>query len=207
VDPQTGQQLYLTKDKGAVPYSATSPSDRSFIGSAQPDFVYGMTNVVTYKNFDLTVFLQGSQGNDIFNGARVETEGMKDSRNQSTAILNRWRNPGDITDIPGVSLASNDNTVISTRFVENGSYLRFKTITLAYRINQKWLDNIGIAGASVYVSGQNLITVTKYKGFDPEVSTYGGVGNTTDNRNVSLGVDYGAYPQSKTFLFGINLSL
>ena len=207
VDPQTGQQLYLTKDKGAVPYSETSPSDRSFIGSAQPDFVYGMTNVVTYKNFDLTVFLQGSQGNDIFNGARVETEGMKDSRNQSTAILNRWRNPGDITDIPGVSLASNDNTVISTRFVENGSYLRFKTITLAYRINQKWLDKIGIAGASVYVSGQNVITVTKYKGFDPEVSTYGGVSNTTDNRNVSLGVDYGAYPQSKTFLFGINLSL
>ena len=207
VDPQTGQQLYLTKDKGAVPYSETSPSDRSFIGSAQPDFVYGMTNVVTYKNFDLTVFLQGSQGNDIFNGARVETEGMKDSRNQSTVILNRWRNPGDITDIPGVSLASNDNTVISTRFVENGSYLRFKTITLAYRINQKWLDKIGIAGASVYVSGQNVITVTKYKGFDPEVSTYGGVSNTTDNRNVSLGVDYGAYPQSKTFLFGINLSL
>jgi hypothetical protein len=166
-----------------------------------------MTNVVTYKNFDLTVFLQGSQGNDIYNGARVETEGMKDSRNQSTAILNRWRNPGDITDMPGVSLASNDNTVISTRFVENGSYLRFKTITLAYRINQKWLDKIGIAGASVYVSGQNVITVTKYKGFDPEVSTYGAVNNTTDNRNVSLGVDYGAYPQVKTFLFGLNLSL
>jgi TonB-linked SusC/RagA family outer membrane protein len=207
VDPQTGEQLYLTKDKGPVPYAETSPSDRAFIGSAQPKFVYGMTNSVTWKDFDLTVFLQGSQGNKIFNGARVETEGMKDSRNQSTAILNRWRKAGDVTNMPGVNVASNDNTVVSTRFVEDGSYLRFKTITLAYRINQKWLDRIHMAGASVYVSGQNLITITKYKGFDPEVSTYGGANYNTDNRNVSLGVDYGAYPQSKVFLFGINITL
>jgi TonB-dependent starch-binding outer membrane protein SusC len=207
VDPATGQQLYLTKDKVAVPYTGTSPSDRSFIGSAQPKFVYGMTNWVTYKNFDLTVFLQGSQGNKIFNGARVETEGMKDSRNQSADILNRWRNPGDVTDMPGVSIASNDNTAISTRFLEDGSYLRFKTITLAYRISPKLLEKIGINDASIYVSGQNLITFTKYTGFDPEVSTYGGVNNNSDNRNVSLGVDYGAYPQMKVFLFGINISL
>jgi TonB-linked SusC/RagA family outer membrane protein len=207
VDPATGQQLYLTKDKRAVPYSETSPSDRTFIGSAQPKFVYGMTNSVTYKNFDLTVFLQGSQGNKIFNGARVETEGMKDSRNQSIAILDRWKNPGDVTDMPGVSIASNDNTVISTRFLEKGSYLRFKTITLAYRISPKILEKIGLNDASVYVSGQNLITITNYNGFDPEVSTYGGVNNNTDNRNVSLGVDYGAYPQMKVFLFGINVSL
>jgi TonB-linked SusC/RagA family outer membrane protein len=206
IDPATGQQLYLTKDKTSVPYTETSPSDRTFIGSAQPKFVYGMTNSVTYKNFDLTVFLQGSQGNKIFNGVRVETEGMKDSRNQSTTILNRWKNPGDVTDVPGVSLASNDNTVISTRFLEDGSYLRFKTITLAYRIDQKLLDKIRIGSASVYVSGQNLITITKYNGFDPEVSSYGS-SSSSDNRNVSLGVDYGAYPQAKVFLFGINISL
>ncbi len=207
VDPATGRQLYLTKDKMAVPFSETSPSDRGFIGSAQPKFVYGMTNSVTYKNFDLTVFLQGSQGNEIFNGARVETEGMKDSRNQSTEVLRRWRNPGDITDIPGVNIASNDNTVVSTRFLESGSYLRFKTITLAYRIPSKILGRIGLSDASVYVSGQNLITITKYTGFDPEVSSYGGVNNTSDNRNVSLGVDYGAYPQMKVYLFGINIAL
>ena len=207
VDPATGRQLYQTKDKAAVPYTETNPSDRTFIGSAQPKFVYGMTNSVTYRNFDLTVFFQGSQGNKIYNGVRVETEGMKDSRNQSTAVLDRWKNPGDITDIPGVSLASNDNTAISTRFLENGSYLRFKTITLAYRINQKLLEKIGISNASVYVSGQNLITITDYKGFDPEVSSFGSANNSSDNRNVSLGVDYGAYPQAKVFLFGINISL
>jgi hypothetical protein len=207
VDPATGVQLYLTKDKVAVPYSQTAPSDRVFIGNAQPKFVYGMTNNLSYKNFDLTVFLQGSYGNKIFNGARVELEGMKDSRNQSREILKRWRQPGDVTDIPGVSIASNDNTAISTRFVENGSYLRFKTITLAYNFSPKLLNRAGISNASIYVSGQNLITITKYTGFDPEVSTYGGSNNSSDNRNVSLGIDYGAYPQSKVILIGINLSL
>ena len=213
VDPATGEQLYLTKDKAPMPYSKTNPSDRTFIGSAQPKFVYGMTNSVTYKNFDLTIFFQGSQGNKIFNGVRVETEGMKDSRNQSTDVLGRWKNPGDVTRIPGVSLASNDNTAISTRFLEDGSYLRFKTITLAYRIDEKLLDKIGVSNASVYVSGQNLITLTKYKGFDPEVSSFGGGATNpdnrylSDNRNVSLGVDYGAYPQAKVFLFGINIGL
>lgn len=206
VDPETGKQLYLTKDGKAVPYSATSPSDRRLLGSAQPDFIYGMTNSFSYKNFDLTVFIQGSQGNKIFNGLRVETEGMKDSRNQSTAVLGRWQKPGDITNIPGVSANSNDNSQISTRFLENGSYLRFKTITLSYRFNPGLIQKIGLGSASVYVSAQNLFTITKYKGFDPEVSTYGNDTNTS-NRNTALGVDYGAYPQAKVILFGVNLSL
>jgi len=206
VDPQTGDQLYLSEGGKAVNYANAKPSDRKLLGNAQPDFVYGMTNNLTYKNFDLTVFIQGAQGNKIFNGVRVETEGMKDSRNQSTAVLNRWRNPGDVTDIPGVKPYSDDNTQISTRFLEDGSYLRFKTITLAYRFNPKLIEKIGLSAASVYVSAQNLITITKYTGFDPEVNTYGTAGDT-DNKNVSLGVDYGAYPQAKLFLFGVNISL
>jgi hypothetical protein len=132
---------------------------------------------------------------------------MKDSRNQSVAILSRWRKAGDITDMPGVLQGSDNNTLISTRFLENGSYLRFKTITLSYKLNQKLMDRIGFKSASVYVSGQNLITITKYKGFDPEVSSYGSSNNTQDNRNVSLGIDYGAYPQAKIFLVGLNVSL
>ncbi|WP_315819471.1 hypothetical protein [Paraflavitalea speifideaquila] len=137
---------------------------------------------------------------------------MKDSRNQSTAVLGRWQKPGDITNIPGVSPGSNDNTVISTRFLENGSYLRFKTITLSYRFKEDLLRPIGLGTAMVYISGQNLITITKYKGFDPEVSTYGNAVNVnrrpdTDNRNIALGVDYGAYPQAKVFLLGVHVSL
>jgi hypothetical protein len=136
----------------------------------------------------------------------VETEGMKDSRNQSTAILNRWRSPGDQTDIPGVSPASNDNTQISTRFIEDGSYLRFKTITLSYKLGDRILKSIGIGSASIYVSGQNLITFTNYTGFDPEVNSFG-TSTDTDSRNISLGVDYGAYPQPKILLVGANISL
>lgn len=212
VDKNTGDQLYVAQDGKAVTYTQIKPSDRRLLGNAQPDFVYGMTNNLTYKNFDLTIFFQGSQGNKIFNGVRVETEGMKDSRNQSTDVLNRWKNPGDVTDIPGIKANSNDNSQISTRFLENGSYLRFKTITLSYRLNPDWLTRIGLSAASVYVSGQNLITITKYKGFDPEVNTYGtatGANGTPDidNRNISLGIDYGAYPQAKMYLFGLNLSL
>ena len=173
VDPKTGDQLYLNSAGQAVPYSGTNPSDRRLIGSAQPDFVYGMTNTLSYKNFDLTVFIQGSQGNQIFNGARVESEGMKDSRNQSTAILNRWQKAGDVTDIPSIKPYSNDNTQISTRFLEDGSYLRFKTITLAYRFQPSLINRLGLSAASIYVSAQNLITFTKYSGFDPEVNTYG----------------------------------
>lgn len=206
VDPKTGKELYETKDGRKAPYPEVKPTDQRLLGNAQPDFTYGMTNNIAYKNFELTVFFQGSQGNKIYNGVRVELEGMKDSRNQSTAVLNRWKQAGDITDIPGVSPASNDNTVISTRFLENGSYLRFKTITLAYRFNERLLQKIGMTDASVYVSGQNLITITKYEGFDPEVNTYGTSSNT-DQRNVALGVDYGAYPQAKMVLFGLNMTL
>ena len=206
VDPQTGDQLYLTSDGKAVNNTSIKPSDRRHIGSAQPDFVYGMTNNLSYKNFDLTIFFQGSQGNKIFNGVRVESEGMKDSRNQSTTILSRWVKPGDITDMPGIKPYSDDNTQISTRFIEDGSYLRFKTITLAYRLNPKWIERLGLSAASIYISGQNLITITKYTGFDPEVNTYGN-DVSSDQRNVALGVDYGAYPQAKVFLFGVNISL
>ncbi|HEY0273088.1 MAG TPA: TonB-dependent receptor [Chitinophaga sp.] len=206
VDPQTGLELYKTKDGKSVPYAETTPSDRKLIGNAQPKFVYGMTNTFSYKNFDLTVFIQGSQGNKIFNGLRIETEGLKDSRNQSTAVLHRWQHPGDKTDIPGILLNSDDNSQVSTRFLEDGSYLRFKTITLNYHFNSGLLNRIGLGAASVYISAQNLITITGYKGFDPEVNTFG---TNTDNtqRNTSLGIDYGAYPQAKVFLAGLNITL
>ena len=205
VDPATGRQLYLASDGTKV--DEPKPSDRQLIGNAQPTFIYGMTNSVSYKNFDVSVFLQGSQGNDIYNGVRVETEGMKDSKNQSTAILNRWRKPGDITDMPGVLQGSDNNALISTRFLENGSYLRIKTVTLSYKLAPSLMERIGFKSASVYVSAQNLLTITKYKGFDPEVNSYGSSNNTQDNRNVSLGVDYGAYPQARIFLVGLNVSL
>ena len=206
VDPQTGLELYRSKDGKKT--SNPVPSDRVLLGSALPKFVYGMTNDLSYKNFDLTFFIQGSQGNKIFNAGRLEMEAMRTAINQSADIVNRWKKPGDITDIPAVSVnQSTDNTRISSRFLEDGSYLRFKTITLSYNIDPKFLSGLGLSSASVYVSGNNLITITGYKGFDPEVNSYGSSNNSSDNRNVSLGIDNGAYPQTKMILFGVNISL
>lgn len=206
VDPQTGHELYLT-EKGTKTDNP-SPSERVLMGSAEPSFVYGLMNNVTYKRFQLTVFIAGSQGNKIFNAGRLEAEAMVNSANQSSAVLTRWRKPGDITDMPGVSMdASTNNSLISTRFLENGSYLRFKTITLSYDFEPAFLSHLGMSNASAYISANNLFTITGYKGFDPEVNSYGTPGNSNENQNISLGVDNGAYPQSKMIILGVNFNL
>jgi TonB-linked SusC/RagA family outer membrane protein len=212
VNPDNGHEMYLTNGDSLSDNPA--PTARRFLGSAQPTFVYGLTNNLSYGNFNLTVFIEGSQGNKIYNVGRMEAESMLNSANQSDAILRRWRNKGDITDIPKVGWPNNN--LISTRFLENGSYLRFKTITLSYNFSSALIGRLGLGEASIYVSANNLFTITKYKGFDPEVNSNGNpiVVNpdgsaSTDNdaRNISLGLDNGAYPQSKIFLVGLNISL
>jgi TonB-linked SusC/RagA family outer membrane protein len=215
VDPATGHELYQTKADTLSDNPAAS--DRILLGSAQPSFVYGMTNNLSYKNFDLTVFIQGSQGGKLFNAGRLEAEAMVNAANQSSAVLARWEKKGDITDIPGVSTdATTNNSLISSRFLESGSYLRFKTITLAYRFSPKIIDRLGLGAASIYISGNNLITITKYKGFDPEVNSNGNPirvnpdgtqSNDNESRNIGLGLDSGAYPQSKMVLVGLNITL
>lgn len=194
VDPQTGNAVYTDLDKDGT----ITANDRTFIGNAQPDFIYGMTNTMGYKNFELSFFIQGSQGNDIFNASRIELESMNDSKNQSIAVLNRWKTAGQITDIPKAVKSNTDNTQISSRFVENGSYLRMKAITLSYNFQNAFFTRVGITRCSIYATAQNLFTITDYKGFDPEVSQYGGNGP-------AIGIDYGTYPPSRSFIFGLNV--
>lgn len=192
VDPETGDIIYRDlNNNGSI-----DPGDRTTIGCAQPDFIYGMTNTFSYGGFSLSLFIQGSQGNDIFNATRIDTEGMIDFRNQSTNVLDRWKRPGMITDIPRVG--NIDNVHNSTRFVEDGSYLRLKTVTLSYDFNKNWLKKIHLSRLQAYVTGQNLLTLTKYTGYDPEVNAYG-------QNAVAQGVDYGTYPQSKAIIFGLNV--
>ena len=192
VDPETGNIIYSDLNKNG----SLDPGDRTEIGCAQPDFIYGMTNTFSYAGLNLSVFLQGSQGNDIFNASRIDTEGMFDFRNQSKAVLDRWKRPGMITDIPRVGNIENSHN--STRFVEDGSYLRLKTVTLSYDFNKKWLKKMHLSKLQAYVTGQNLLTLTKYSGYDPEVNAYGADA-------VAQGVDYGTYPQSKALIFGLNV--
>lgn len=192
VDPETGNIIYSDLNKNG----SLDPGDRTEIGCAQPDFIYGMTNTFSYAGLNLSIFLQGSQGNDIFNASRIDTEGMFDFRNQSKAVLDRWKRPGMITDIPRVG--NIENSYNSTRFVEDGSYLRLKTVTLSYDFNKKWLKKMHLSKLQAYVTGQNLLTLTKYSGYDPEVNAYGADA-------VAQGVDYGTYPQSKALIFGLNV--
>jgi TonB-dependent starch-binding outer membrane protein SusC len=197
VDPATGNMYYV--DRNGESTFAPVAEDRTFIGNPNPDFIYGMTNTLAYKNFTLSIFLQGSQGNDVFNATRIETEGMTDAKNQSQVVANRWRAPGDVTDIPRASWGNTDNSRLSTRFVEDGSYLRAKAITFGYTLPSALISKIHLNQARFYVTGENLFTITGYKGYDPEVNAFGG-------NNTVLGVDFGTYPQTRNLIFGVNVS-
>ncbi|PKP54034.1 MAG: TonB-dependent receptor [Bacteroidetes bacterium HGW-Bacteroidetes-1] len=192
VDPETGNIKYNDFNNNGI----FDTGDRTIIGDPNPDFIFGFTNNLTYKRFDLNLFFQGSYGNDIYNATRIDLEGMFDSKNQSVDVLRRWKSPGDITDIPK---AGNINNVRnSSRFIEDGSYIRLKSISLSYKV----LDNNprfkAIKNLSVYITGRNLITLTNYSGFDPEVNAYG-------SSATELGVDYGTYPQSRAIVVGLNV--
>lgn len=194
IDPETGNVIYQDRNNNGF----IDPEDRAKIGDAQPKFVFGLTNNFNYKNFALSLFLQGSYGNDIFNASKIDMTGMLDFRNQSTDVLRRWKRPGMETDVPRPGNIK--NIYNSTRFVEDGSYMRLKSVTLSYDFSSQleFLKRNKIKKLQPYLTAQNLWTWTKYSGYDPEVNAYG-------SSAVELGVDYGTYPQSKAVIFGVNV--
>ncbi len=189
VDPTTGNLVYedVSKD-GQI-----TSDDRTKIGDPNPDFSYGFTNTFSYKSFELSVFLQGTYGNDIYNGTLLYLGNLTAEDNQIAKMLNRWKQPGDITDVPRVGDQLN-----SSRFIEDGSFLRIKNVTLGYNFDKNLLTKVKIKSAKVFASIQNLYTFTEYSGMDPEVNYYGA-------SNIILGTDFFTYPQSRTFLVGLNL--
>jgi len=194
VNPATGDAIYKDlNDDGEI-----TADDRTYIGSAQPKFTYGFNNTFNYGNWGLSVFFQGVQGNDMFNASRIDLESMSDAKNQSAAVLGRWKKEGDITTIPRALLDGTDNSLTSSRFVENGSYLRLKTATVSYNFGNVTLGKLNLSKLMVYATGYNLLTFTNYSGLDPEVNQY-------DANGPSMGVDYGTFPQSRTFMLGINV--
>jgi TonB-linked SusC/RagA family outer membrane protein len=195
VDPETGDIVYKDVNNNGI----FDPGDRTVIGYGMPKLTFGFTNNITYKRFTANIFFQGSYGNDIFNATRIDLEGMFDSKNQSTVVLDRWTPENPNTDIPRAVGGGNvDNVRNSSRFIEDGSYLRLKSLTISYNVlkNREKLNIV--KGLNVYVTGQNLLTFTSYSGFDPEVNAYG-------NSAVEVGIDYGTYPQSRTIIFGLNV--
>ncbi|RYY56103.1 MAG: TonB-dependent receptor [Chitinophagaceae bacterium] len=179
--------------------------DRSFLGSFIPKVSYGVNLGASYHNFDLSVFLQGVQGNEIYNATRVVTEGMIRFFNAGTQVLNAWTPTNTNTDIPrAIGADPNQNSRPSTRFLEDGSYLRLKNIMLSYNIPSNALGSLTrgtVKNLRVYVSAQNLVTITNYSGYDPEV------GNRTPNSSLTNGIDFAVYPQPKSVMFGLQIGL
>lgn len=199
VNPETGDLDYMKADGTLGSYlDMDADADRVVIGDPNPDFIYGITNNFSYKGFNLSVLLQGVYGNEIFNATRLELEAMEGYKNAAVSVLNRWQNPGDITDMPRAVFASSINSEVSTRFVEDGTYLRVKNVTLSYDFKNDVLRKMQINNLNVFVSAQNLLTFTKYTGYDPEVSV--------STNPTSLGVDAGTYPNVRGFTFGLNVA-
>ncbi|HVS91172.1 MAG TPA: TonB-dependent receptor [Mucilaginibacter sp.] len=206
VDPQTGNEKFST--------------DPTNLGSALPKFTYGIAENLRYKAFTLSLLFDGSYGNKVYDVTRQETDQLNGGANESTAVLSRWEKPGDITSVPTAinnggtngSAINFLNTNATSYYLESGSFFRLRNATLGYNFNADLLKSIGVQRARLFVTGQNLFMITKYKGYTPDVNSYG---NGTNNKpgNVqdggptllSLGIDDGAYPAARLYTIGVNV--
>ena len=196
VDPETGAMLFkdLNNDEKIL-----AGDDRKVIGSPQPKLFGGMANTFSFKGISLYILIEGSYGNQIFNASKYNLHSAFDVLNLSTDVLDRWQEPGDETDVPKLTTFDPDkNFRVSDYYVEDGSYLRFKNITLSYSLKKDWFQKIKVKEFEVYTSLENYLTFTNYSGADPEVS-WGG-----DNATM-MGIDFFNYPQTKTIIFGFNV--
>ncbi len=171
-------------------------NDRQILGDANPDFFGGLTNTLSYKGLELNVFLQYNYGNEIFNYNAIELEMPTGGQNVYADLVNRWTATNPSTVYPKAN--TNRAVLVSDRWVEDGSYLKLKTISLSYNFPN--IKNKHIQGVKLYVTGQNLLTFTNYRGYDPEVSYRGA-------STLEAGEDYGGYPQSKTFMMGVKIDM
>lgn len=166
--------------------------DRTYIGNPTPDVMFALTNNFSYRNFDLEIFFQGVAGNEIYNANRIWQEGMSVPQNQLKDVIYRWNGEGSTNLIPRAVYGDpNKNTRHSDRFIENGSYLRLKNLTLGYTLPAKISRKVFMENFRVYFTAQNLFTISKYSGFDPEVGVNG--------------IDLSNYPLTRSFSFGLNV--
>jgi TonB-linked SusC/RagA family outer membrane protein len=209
---------HATQTVNSNPLRATSPGDirfkdlngdgvinaddREMIGSPWPDYEGGWNNNLTYGNLDLTAFVQFSQGNELRNGFRVYADQYGSwGDNHTTRAMKRWTPENPNTGEPRAVWGDpNQNTRTSSRFIEDGSYVRLKNVILGFTLPSSLSSRMGLRTARIYLQGQNLFTSTNYSGWDPEVNSAG----TSES---TLGWDFYALPQLRVFTFGINVGL
>jgi TonB-dependent starch-binding outer membrane protein SusC len=199
VDPDNGDALYLGSD--GKPTNDYVAAVDTVVGNPNPDFYGGWNNRFSYKGFDLDIQCQFVNGGDLYNIAGFFQSVNGDYfDNQTTDQMNYWKNPGDITSIPQPRLYDGNGAGKSSRWVQDGSYFRVKSVNLGYNLSKNTLKPLKIESARVYVSANNLFTFTKYTGYDPEV-------NTQYTGNVNLGHDFYTPPQARTITVGVNIGL
>jgi len=196
VDPQTGNAVYDDfNHDGAI-----NSDDRQIVGSPHPDYFGGLRNQFSWKGLDLNTFIEFSQGAEVANMIRVfADDGAYYNDNKVKHVLKRWQKPGDITDVPRLSWdGTSGSRDVSSRFVEDGSYVRLSEITLGYKLPSVLTSRTGLTDARVYLSGRNLKLWSDYLGYDPDVNSNG------SGSNISLGQDFYAYPRARTISLGIS---
>ena len=190
--------VYQTLDEGDMWFvdvdgnGEINDLDRTVIGNPSPDCIFGFNNTFSYKNFDLSIFFQGALGNQVWNGVRASHESMNSTYNQLASTLERWTGEGTSSSMPRAIYADpNNNSRASTRWLENGSYAKLKNLTFGYTLPENWTDRAKVKALRLYVSFDNLCTITNYSGLDPEVGL--------------SGLDYGVYPSARTYMFGVSV--
>lgn len=201
VDPENGDALYFLEN-GQTTNDYTKAS-RQKVGNPNPDYIGGLDNRFSFKGFDLNVLLQGVFGNDLYNTAGYYQSVNADYfDNQSKDQLNRWQKPGDITDVPQARLYGANGNGASSRWVQDGSFVRVKTVNLGYNLPADLVKRARLQHVRIYAAAQNLFTFTKYNGYDPEVNTI-----NDGLSNINLGHDFYTPPQAKTLTLGVNIGL
>lgn len=190
---QTGAEPGDIRFKDLNNDGVINDKDRTVLGNPNPAHMFSMNNILSWKGFELSIYLQGVAGNKIFNANKIDLTGMSAAYNQLTDVLSRWHGEGTSNTMPRAVYGDpNGNNRVSDRFVENGSYLRLKTISLTYNLPSSWLKALTLSSARLTFSCENVATITGYSGFDPEVGVNG--------------IDLSNYPVSRTFNFGLNVN-
>jgi hypothetical protein len=194
---QGGDMRFVNFNNEGASKGMIDESDMVVIGNPNPDFTGSFNTKLQYNRLSLDAFFTFSKGNDIYNYTRAQLESASGTANQTDAVINRWRTDGQVTDMPRASWGDPvGNARFSDRWIEDGSYLRFRTLTLKYDLP---LNTKYIKSASFYATANNLVTFTKYKGYDPEFSA----GETI----FAQGVDIGLIPQYRSVLLGVRIGL
>lgn len=201
--PADGVGRFRYKD--VTPDGVINDDDRTFIGSPHPDFTYGFNLTMGYKGFDMSAFLQGSQGNEIFNNDKVYTDFPTFfNANRSTRVLDSWTPENLDASLPALSASITNNEGTSNSFfVEDGSYMRLKNLQIGYSFNEKVAGMMGMDSVRFYIQGTNLLTITGYDGVDPELQPRLNGNGSIDN--LTIGVSDNNYPLASIYSLGVNL--